>query len=170
MDTSALPRLAVIAAGATGSAVAKRFTRAGCTVYINLDGHSEATRQRPREAGVLDAPSDDIVVQASWTLSVLPPRNAVSFPEREVPGSFLPRSRADKPAPSCLVLAGCNPVGPETLKRIAGIFVGTGIKFVEMWELLEVRRRMVSILRSTHRPQLRIETRSTPSQRSPSTD
>lgn len=37
--------IAVIAAGAMGSAVARRLTNAGCTVLTNLDGRSEATRR-----------------------------------------------------------------------------------------------------------------------------
>lgn len=128
MATVASPRFAVIAAGTMGSAVAKRLTTAGCTVYTNLDGRSEATRQRAKEAAMLDASLDDIVVEANWILSILPPRDAVSFAEN-IRDTAANRSRQASLGP--LVFADCNAVSPETVKRIAGIFIGTGIKFVD---------------------------------------
>ncbi|KAF8550689.1 6-phosphogluconate dehydrogenase C-terminal domain-like protein [Imleria badia] len=74
-----------------GSAVAKRLTNAGCTVYTDLDGRSEVTRHRAKEAGMLDASLDEIVV-------------------KEKPGSNL---------------------FTETVKRIAGLLAGSGIKFID---------------------------------------
>ena len=130
MDTVALPRFAVIAAGAMGSAVAKRLTKAGCTVYTNLDGRSEATCQRAKEAGMLDAPLGDIVVEANWILSILPPRDAVSFAEK-IRDAVANRGRRATGSIEPLVFADCNAVSPETVKRIAGIFVGTGIEFID---------------------------------------
>lgn len=128
MATVALPQFAVIAAGTMGSAVGKRLTRAGCTVYTNLDGRSEATRQRAKEAGMLDAPLDDIVVKANWILSILPPGDAVSFSEK-IRDAAANRGRRASIEP--LMFADCNAVSPETVKRIAGILAGTGIKFID---------------------------------------
>ena len=128
MAAVVLPQIAVIAAGAMGSAVAKRLTGAGCTVYTNLDGRSEATCQRAKEAGILDAPLDDIVVKASWILSILPPRDAVSFAEKIRDATA---NRGRRPSTEPVVFADCNAVGPETVKRIAGIMAGTGIKFID---------------------------------------
>lgn len=128
MATGALPQFAVIAAGTMGSAVGKRLTRAGCTVYTNLDGRSEATRQRAKEAGMLNAPLDDIVVKANWILSILPPGDAVSFSEK-IRDAAANRGRRASIEP--LMFADCNAVSPETVKRIAGILAGTGIKFID---------------------------------------
>ncbi|KIJ67502.1 hypothetical protein HYDPIDRAFT_149143 [Hydnomerulius pinastri MD-312] len=126
MSTSALPRFAVVAAGAMGSAVAHRLTKAGCTVYTNLDGRSEATLQRAKEAGMIDVPLADIALKANWILSILPPRDAVSFAEQ-----IRAAAGDDVAAPEPRVFADCNAVSPETVKRIAGIFAGTGIRFID---------------------------------------
>ncbi|KAF8124896.1 6-phosphogluconate dehydrogenase C-terminal domain-like protein [Boletus edulis] len=128
MVTPVLPQFAVIAAGEMGSAVAKRLTGAGCTVYTNLDGRSEATRQRAREAGMLDATLDDIVVKVNWILSILPPRDAVSFAEK-IRDAVANRGEQAQDEP--LVFADCNAVSPQTVKRIAGILAGTGIRFID---------------------------------------
>ncbi|KAF8441742.1 6-phosphogluconate dehydrogenase C-terminal domain-like protein [Boletus edulis BED1] len=128
MVTPVLPQFAVIAAGEMGSAVAKRLTGASCTVYTNLDGRSEATRQRAREAGMLDATLDDIVVKVNWILSILPPRDAVSFAEK-IRDAVANRGKQAQDEP--LVFADCNAVSPQTVKRIAGILAGTGIRFID---------------------------------------
>lgn len=128
MATVALPRFAIISAGEMGSAVAKRLTKAGCTVYTDLNGRSEATRQRAKEAGMTDAPLGDIVVKANWILSILPPRDAISFAEK-VRDAVLNRERQVGTDP--LVFADCNAVSPETVKRIAGILAGAGIKCID---------------------------------------
>lgn len=122
------PRFAVIAAGQMGSAVAKRLTRAGCTIYTSLDGRSEATRQRAGEAGMLDATLEDIVVKASCILSILPPRDAVSFAEK-IRDAAADQCKRVSVGP--LVFADCNAVNPEAARRIARILAGTGIKFID---------------------------------------
>ncbi|KAH7920692.1 6-phosphogluconate dehydrogenase C-terminal domain-like protein [Leucogyrophana mollusca] len=128
MSTSTLPRIAVVAAGAMGSAVANRLHKAGCTVFTNLDGRSDATRRRARDAGMIDVSVADIVLKAEWILSILPPRDAYSFAE-------MVRKEASKSGRGVnsepLVFADCNAVSPETAKRIAGVFAGTHIKFVD---------------------------------------
>lgn len=128
MATVAPPRFAVIAAGTMGSAVANRLTRAGCTVYTNLDGRTEATCQRAKEAGMLDASLDDIVVEANWMFSILPPGDAVSFAEkiRDTAANWGKQASLEP-----FVFVDCNAVSPETAKRIARIFAGTGIKFID---------------------------------------
>ena len=124
METRTLPRFAVIAAGEMGYTVVKRLITAGCTVYTNLDGRSEVTRQRAKEVGMLAVPLGDVVTKADWILSILPPRDAVSFAEKI-------RDAAANRRVESLVFADCNAVSPQTVKRIAGIFVGTGINFLD---------------------------------------
>ncbi|KAG1864416.1 6-phosphogluconate dehydrogenase C-terminal domain-like protein [Suillus subluteus] len=125
--SSVMPRLAVVAAGAMGAAVAKRLTSFGCTVYTDLNGRSEATRKRAQDAGMIDLSVDELVLKSDWILSILPPRDAVSFAEKiqEVAakhGSALPSPRT---------FVDCNAVNPETVKRIAALFAGTSIGFVD---------------------------------------
>lgn len=128
MASVTLPQLAIIAAGEMGAAVAGRLTKAGCTVYTDLDGRSEATRGRAKEAGMHDAPLDDIVVKANWILSILPPRDAVSLAEK-VRDAAARQSRQGRNDP--LMFVDCNAVSPETVKRIAGVFAGAGINFID---------------------------------------
>ncbi|KAG8213538.1 hypothetical protein J3R82DRAFT_10181 [Butyriboletus roseoflavus] len=129
MATTVPPRFAVIAAGSMGSAVAKKLTTAGCAVYTNLDGRSEATRRPAKEVGMVDASLSDITVEANWILSVLPPRDAVSFTEKIRDAAA---SRARQASLEPLVFADCNAVSPKTVRRIAEIFAGTGIKFIDV--------------------------------------
>ncbi|EGN99614.1 hypothetical protein SERLA73DRAFT_179707 [Serpula lacrymans var. lacrymans S7.3] len=130
MSTAAIPRIAVVAAGAMGSAVAKRLTKAGCTVYTNMDGRSDASRQRALDAGMIDVPLSDIVRKASWILSILPPRDAFSFAEkiRAETNSLIGDNGH---LTESLVFADCNAVSPATVKRIAGLFESTSIKFID---------------------------------------
>lgn len=120
---SAMPRLAIVSAGAMGSAVAKRMTSFGCTVYTNLDERSEATRKRAGEAGMIDVPIEELVEKSDWILSILPPRDAVSFAEKIVRGAGA--------SGRSMTFVDCNAVNPETVKRIAGLFTGTNIGFVD---------------------------------------
>ncbi|KAG1809462.1 hypothetical protein EV424DRAFT_1422961, partial [Suillus variegatus] len=125
--SSAVPRLAVVAAGAMGAAVAKRLTSFGCTVYTNLDGRSEDTRKRAQDAGMIDLSVDELVLKSDWILSILPPRDAVSFAEKiqEVAAKY------GRALPSPQTFVDCNAVNPETVKRIAALFSGTSIRFVD---------------------------------------
>ncbi|KAF8840232.1 6-phosphogluconate dehydrogenase C-terminal domain-like protein [Paxillus ammoniavirescens] len=128
MATPALPRFAVVAAGSMGSAIANKLTTAGCTVYTNLDGRSEATRQRAKEAGMIDVSLVDMVAKANWILSILPPRDALSFAEKiRDAAAALSGYGGNEPH----VFADCNAVNPETAKRIARVFAGTGIRFID---------------------------------------
>lgn len=125
---SLLPRIAIIAPGAMGSAVAKRFTKAGCTVLTVLHGRSEATRRRALEAGMEDTSLADIARRAHWVLSILPPSDAFSFADKfaQIANAQNSQSR-DTP----LVFADCNAVNPETVKKISALFTNTDIAFID---------------------------------------
>ncbi|KAK0212593.1 6-phosphogluconate dehydrogenase C-terminal domain-like protein [Desarmillaria ectypa] len=71
--------IAVIAAGAMGSAVSRKLVQRGCTVLTNLEGRSESTRRRARKAGMKEATYNSIACEASIVLSILPPSDAFSF-------------------------------------------------------------------------------------------
>ncbi|KAH7912261.1 6-phosphogluconate dehydrogenase C-terminal domain-like protein [Hygrophoropsis aurantiaca] len=124
------PRIAVVAAGAMGSAVANRLHRAGCTVLTNLDGRSDATRRRALDAGMIDVSLGEMVQKAQWILSILPPRDAHTFAEM-VGREASKTGRGIHAANESLVFVDCNAVSPETAKRIAGVFAATDIKFVD---------------------------------------
>ncbi|OCH85682.1 6-phosphogluconate dehydrogenase C-terminal domain-like protein [Obba rivulosa] len=121
------PTLAVVSAGAMGSAVARRLTTAGCTVLTNLDGRSPATRERARAAGMQDVPLPELAARADWVLSILPPSEAYAFAQSYHDA----HSAAARTGAGRVAFADCNAVSPQTVKRIAGLFAGTGISFVD---------------------------------------
>ncbi|KAF7362105.1 NAD-binding phosphogluconate dehydrogenase-like protein [Mycena venus] len=101
--------IAIIAAGAMGSAVGKVLTRNGVKVLTNLDNRSEATRRRAREAGMVDA-------------------EAFALAENFLKESAASTRSASTPAP---VYVDCNAVNPATVKQIAALFTDTSPKFID---------------------------------------
>jgi 3-hydroxyisobutyrate dehydrogenase-like beta-hydroxyacid dehydrogenase len=111
-----------------GSAVGSNFRKAGCTVLTNLDGRSEATRKRAHDAGMEDVPLAEMARRADWVLSIIPPSSAFSLAEK-----FLAEARSATSATTRkpLVFVDCNAVNTETAKRIAGLFDGSAVKFID---------------------------------------
>ncbi|KAF9020460.1 6-phosphogluconate dehydrogenase C-terminal domain-like protein [Hymenopellis radicata] len=105
--------IAVIAAGAMGSAVARKLVRR----------RSEATRQRAIAAGMVEASYSSIAKEARFVLSILPPSDAVSFAQKF---ALVARSVG-----ASLLFADCNAVNPATVKRISEIFHESGMGFVD---------------------------------------
>src|SRR5271166_5003701 len=103
---------AIIAAGAMGSAVARRLTEKGGRVLTLLDGRSPSTRRRAEAAGMTGADEDQIAGQ-NIVLSIVPPAEALALAERLVPA--LTRSSL-KP-----IFVDCNAIDVETVKRVAAI-------------------------------------------------
>ncbi|KAJ7690653.1 6-phosphogluconate dehydrogenase C-terminal domain-like protein [Mycena rosella] len=114
-----MSNIAIIAAGAMGSAVAKVLVRNGCKVLTNLDDRSEGTRQRAREAGMQDASFKEIGATCDWVLSILPPSDAFAFAEKFLRESATSTRLAGTPGP---VFVDCNAVNPATVHRIAALF------------------------------------------------
>ncbi|KAG2145697.1 hypothetical protein BD769DRAFT_852757 [Suillus cothurnatus] len=117
--------IAVVSAGAMGSAIAKRLVHAGCTVYTNLDGRSPAAHQRALEAGMINVPIETLLSKSNWILSIVPPGEAFAFAQKirtvlSASPLALPRAFVD-----------CNAVNPETVRRIGGLFRGTPVGFID---------------------------------------
>ncbi|KAG0694163.1 6-phosphogluconate dehydrogenase C-terminal domain-like protein [Suillus ampliporus] len=121
--------IAVVSAGAMGSAVAKRLVTAGCTVYTNLDGRSEAAHQRARDAGMVNVSLETLVSKSKWILSIVPPREAFAFAEK-IRG-IVDKHGESLSDPHPRVFVDCNAVNPEAVKRIGGLFRGTSMKFID---------------------------------------
>ncbi|KAJ6497826.1 6-phosphogluconate dehydrogenase C-terminal domain-like protein [Mycena sanguinolenta] len=118
--------IAIIAAGAMGSAVGKLLVRNGAKVLTNLENRSEATRRRAHEAGMVDASFQEIGQTADWILSILPPSDAFSLAEQ-----FLKESAKSTRLTSAPVYVDCNAVNPATVKRIAALFADSSSKFID---------------------------------------
>ncbi|TFY71613.1 hypothetical protein EVG20_g1390 [Dentipellis fragilis] len=123
------PTIAIIAAGAMGAAVARRFTAAGATVLTNLEGRSESTRRRAHDAGMQDVPFAELARRSSFLLSILPPSEAARLASRYLEAynsTEASQSDADDP-----IYVDCNAVSPDTVQRISALFAGSGVRFVD---------------------------------------
>lgn len=117
------PAIAVIAAGAMGSALAARMVARGATVLTPLAGRSQATRARARAAGMTEADLETIVARADAILSIVPPAEAPTLAATLAP---LLAASVRKP-----VFADCNAVNVETVRAIAATLAPTGAGFVD---------------------------------------
>ena len=121
------PTVAIIAPGTMGAGVGGRMVRAGCRVLTSLEGRSISSVERAKAAGLEDASLPDIARHADWVLSILPPSSALVFAERF---KAVHAQTGDSP-PRSLAFVDCNAVSPETAKRVAGVFAGSTIRFVD---------------------------------------
>lgn len=117
-----ISRIAVIAAGAMGSAVARRLVEHGATVVTSLAGRSDATVRRAVEAGMREA-DDDAIAGSEVILSIVPPAEALALAER-LAG---PLSRASNKA----IFVDCNAVNVQTVQQIERVIAPTGAAFVD---------------------------------------
>ncbi|KAH8119654.1 6-phosphogluconate dehydrogenase C-terminal domain-like protein [Phellopilus nigrolimitatus] len=120
--------IAIVAAGEMGAAVAAKLVKSGCAVFTNLDGRSTATRTRAAKAGMTDVPFSELSRRAEWVLSILPPSESFNFAQSFL-NTVLPDTtaiRKDK-----LIFVDCNAVSPQTVKKIASLFEGTSITFID---------------------------------------
>src|SRR5258708_8575842 len=101
------PTIAVIAAGAMGSAIAARLTRHGATVLTSLEGRGAKSRARAEAAGMQHVDDQRLVEEASMILSIVPPAEAGTLAER-----FAARLGGSAHAP---ILLDFNPLSGLTL-------------------------------------------------------
>jgi 3-hydroxyisobutyrate dehydrogenase-like beta-hydroxyacid dehydrogenase len=114
--------IAVIAAGAMGSGVARRLTDHGAAVPTLLGGRSAASLARAKAAGMVAA-DEAAIAGADIILSIVPPGEAVALARRLVPAL---QTAARKP-----VYVDCNAVNVDTVKAIAAILAPTGCGFAD---------------------------------------
>jgi 3-hydroxyisobutyrate dehydrogenase-like beta-hydroxyacid dehydrogenase len=116
------PTIAVLGAGAMGSAIGRYLTQAGARVLTALEGRSAASGSRAREAGMEDASFEELAA-CEFLLSIVPPGVAVESAERFA--DVLTKA-AKKP-----VYVDCNAISPDTVARIASVLDATGAPFVD---------------------------------------
>jgi len=116
--------IGVIAMGEMGSAVARRLRERGATVITSLAGRSAASAARAERAGAIPVATDDeLVAQAGFILSIVPPGDAVALAERLKPALL---RAARKP-----VYVDCNAISQGTAERIGTVLAGTGCLYVD---------------------------------------
>ena len=117
-----MPTIAVIAAGAMGSAIGARLAEHGARVLTSLDGRGPASRARAEAAGMVHA-DDAGLAAADIILSIVPPADAEALAGRLAP--------ALAAAPGKPVYIDLNAVSPDTVGRIAGLVAKTGAPFLD---------------------------------------
>jgi 3-hydroxyisobutyrate dehydrogenase-like beta-hydroxyacid dehydrogenase len=116
--------IAVIAPGEMGSAVGRRLREHGARVITSLNGRGAASAARAERDGMVPVASDgDLVGQADFILSIVPPGQAVGLAERLRDPL---RRAARKP-----VFIDFNAVAPDTAKQIGAIVTETGCRFLD---------------------------------------
>ena len=109
-------RIAVVAPGAMGAAVARRLHERGAEVAITLAGRSEASARRADGLPVRESEAA-LGAWADLVLSILPPGEALGFARRMAP------VLAGRGA----VFADCNAVSPETVGQVAASLPGVAV-------------------------------------------
>jgi 3-hydroxyisobutyrate dehydrogenase-like beta-hydroxyacid dehydrogenase len=114
----------IISPGDMGSAIGKVLVDSGVNVITALDGRSELTRLRAREAGMRDVGTLDILVeQSELILSVLVPAEAL-------PTAVLV-SESMRHTHSHPVYADLNAIAPQTVREIGRSMGEAGVVFVD---------------------------------------
>jgi len=114
----------ILSPGDMGSAIGRVLHEHGLEVVTCLEGRSELTRLRAREAGFREVASyDDLVREADLLLSVLVPSEALAVAERV--------AEAVRRTGASLVYADCNAIAPRTVAEIAGVLTEAGCTFVD---------------------------------------
>jgi putative dehydrogenase len=116
------PVITIIAPGDMGSAVGKRLVDNGLRVMTVVDGRSDASRRRARDAG-MEAVTEAHAATADMVLSIVPPGEALGLAEKLAP--VLAR-QSGKP-----FYVDCNAVNPETAKHVARVIADAGLPFVD---------------------------------------
>ncbi len=120
----AVKAVGILSPGDMGSAVGQVLHEHGLGVVTCLEGRSQLSHLRAKEAGFRTVPSlDDLVRQVDVLLSILVPAEAVKLAER-----VAERLRA---AGARLVYADFNAIAPQTTKQIGTIIEAAGSQFVD---------------------------------------
>ncbi|KAF8995465.1 6-phosphogluconate dehydrogenase, partial [Cyathus striatus] len=119
--------ITIVAPGAMGSAVGRKLVEGGCIVFTNLEGRSAASRKRAAEAGMVDMPWEKIIERSDLILSIVPPKDALSF---ALKFADLFKSLRNTPRQH-LTFADCNAVSPSSVLDIAAAFEELPISFID---------------------------------------
>jgi 3-hydroxyisobutyrate dehydrogenase-like beta-hydroxyacid dehydrogenase len=116
--------IVVIAAGEMGAGIGKRLSERGARVLTSLKGRGSGSVARAQKAGMTDVADDnELVAQADFILSVVPPGGAMALAERfRAPLT----AAARKP-----VYIDCNAVAPKTAEKIGAVISATGARFID---------------------------------------
>ena len=115
------PTIAIVAPGNMGAGVGQRLTENKVTVLTSLNGRSEASAKRARDAGMRPV-EDRALAEADFLMSIVPPGDALALARRLSP---VLTAANKKP-----IYVECNAVSPPTMLKIANAIATTGCSFV----------------------------------------
>jgi len=107
--------IAVIGAGAMGSAIGRRLVENGARVLTYLEGRSVSTIERAKTAG-MELVGLDAIAASPLILSIVPPAEAVAVAKQVA--AELRRVGAKT------TFMDCNAISPKTMTEVAAIFGG----------------------------------------------
>ncbi|AYG61443.1 NAD(P)-dependent oxidoreductase [Rhizobium jaguaris] len=105
--------IAVIGAGAMGSAIARRLVENGARVVTYLEGRSPSTVERAKAVG-MEPVGLDALAASPLILSIVPPAEAIAV-AKQIAGEL--RRRGSK-----TTFMDCNAISPRTMAEVAAIF------------------------------------------------
>ncbi len=115
-------KVAIVAPGNMGAAVAQRLVENDVEVVTTLDGRSPASTARARAAG-MTAVTFDRLCDAQLLLSILPPAAALGFARQLAPLLGLAEHKP--------VFVDCNAVSPQTAREIGRVISAAGAACVD---------------------------------------
>jgi L-threonate 2-dehydrogenase len=116
--------IAIIATGEMGAGVGRRLHERGVRVLTSLKGRSGASAMRAERAGMQSVESDDeLVAQADFFLSIVPPGETLALAQRLKPAL----TRAQKKP----IYVDLNAIAPQTAIQIGDILAPTGCRYVD---------------------------------------
>ncbi|MGE0059609.1 MAG: DUF1932 domain-containing protein [Dehalococcoidia bacterium] len=122
--TDSIEKVAVLSPGDMGGATAKQLHENGLQVYSVLGGRSALTKQIAADAGFIDSPSlDDLVQTVDMVISILVPSEALNLAESV--------SAAMKRTGAHPVYVDCNAIAPQTVEKIAALMADAGAPFID---------------------------------------
>ncbi|OAL56976.1 6-phosphogluconate dehydrogenase C-terminal domain-like protein [Pyrenochaeta sp. DS3sAY3a] len=103
--------IAILSIGQMGLGIATLLRSVGYHITTNVSDRSAATQQRAKDAHIVALPTDaDLVAQADYIFSIVPPRDALAIAERVVT------------TPPPLYFLELNAIAPSTARSVADLF------------------------------------------------
>ena len=119
-----IKNIGIMSPGDMGSAIGNVLNISGYHVITALEGRSELTQLRAKEAGMLDVQDiDHLVTESDLVLSVLVPAEALALAQRVA--DCIKRT-GHHPA-----YADLNAIAPETVEKINGVMTDAGVVFID---------------------------------------
>ena len=123
--TTPLATVAILSIGQMGLGIAALLTSHNYRITTNISGRSVATKARAESAGIhLYATDEELVADADYILSIVPPRDAVATAERVVSALQSERCESERreKGKGEVWYLDLNAISPGTARSIAGLF------------------------------------------------